>query len=292
MGSTGNGWSIDAQLTMGAVRLNVGDLDAMARFYEKVCGLERIEETPNRVRLGAGDRVSVELVSKPDAPRRPPRTSGLFHLAILVPDRFELARSIRRVLEGGWTFTGASDHLVSEAMYLDDPEGNGIEIYRDRPRDEWRRTADGEIAMATLPLDVESIVEELKANPDPTPCVHPDTHIGHVHLQVSDIPATEAFYSKLLGFDVMVRSYPGALFVSAGGYHHHLGLNTWAGVGVPPPPAGARGLDRFEVILQNDSELERLESRVEAGEADGRREAGGLLVADPSENRLLLRTGD
>jgi catechol 2,3-dioxygenase len=200
-----------------------------------------------------------------------------------------LARAIRRVVDADWSFTGASDHLVSEAMYLNDPEGNGIEIYRDRPREEWRRSATGELAMATLPLDVDSVIGELGGSPDPAPVAAPATHIGHVHLQVADLDDAEAFYSGVLGFDVMVRGYPGALFVSAGGYHHHLGLNTWAGTGAPPPPSGARGLDHFEIVLPNTDELERIERSIEAGDAEGSRLEGGLLVSDPSQNRALLK---
>ena len=153
-----------------------------------------------------------------------------------MPDRAELARSLRRVLDGRRGFTGASDHLVSEALYLDDPEGNGIEIYRDRPREEWRARA-GRCEMATLPLDVEGGAGAL---PDGTPdegC-RTGTRMGHVHLQVRDIPEAEALLRGGLGFEPTVRGYPGALFVSAGGYHHHLGLNTWGTAGAPPPPPG------------------------------------------------------
>ena len=280
--------SIHPDTSLGAVRLIVGDLRRMSSFYERALGLPVIESTADSVRLGVGGKVSVELVGRPDAPVRPPRTTGLFHLAVLVPSRIDLARAIRRVVAADWSFTGASDHLVSEAMYLDDPEGNGIEIYRDRPRGEWRRSPDGDLAMATLPLDVDSVIGELGGSPDPAPVAAPDTQIGHVHLQVADIEEAESFYSGILGFDVMVRGYPGALFVSAGGYHHHLGLNTWAGPGAPPPPPGARGLDWFEVVLPDAAELERIERLLEAGDVESTRHDGGLLVTDPSRNRALL----
>ena len=280
--------SIHPDTSLGAVRLNVADLQRMSSFYERAVGLPVIESTADTVRLGVDGKASVELVGRPDAPIRPPRTTGLFHLAVLVPSRIELARAIRRVVDADRSFTGASDHLVSEAMYLDDPEGNGIEIYRDRPREGWRRSPDGDLAMATLPLDVDSVIGELGGSPDPAPVAAPATHIGHVHLQVSDIDEAEAFYSRILGFDVTVRGYPGALFVSAGGYHHHLGLNTWAGRGAPPPLAGARGLDWFEIVLPDDSELDLIESRLESGDVKATRHAGGLLVTDPSENRIFL----
>jgi catechol 2,3-dioxygenase len=278
--------SIAAGTRLGAVRLTVGDLDRMSGFYQTALGLPVIDSTVDSVRLGTDRGAAVELVLHPDAPPRPPGTTGLFHLAVLVPSRLELARAIRRVVDAEWGFTGASDHLVSEAMYLDDPEGNGIEIYRDRPRQEWRRNQNGELAMATLPLDVDDIVGELTRDPEPAPIAAPDTHIGHVHLQVRDIPEAEEFYNGLIGFDVMVRSYPGALFVSAGGYHHHLGLNTWASAGAPPPPEGARGLDRFEIVVPDGSDLDKIEGMVSSAE----RTDEGLLVTDPSHNRALIRT--
>jgi catechol 2,3-dioxygenase len=281
--------SIHPDTRLGAVRLTVGDLQSMSDFYESALGLAVIASTPAKVRLGAGDRAAVELVHRPDAPVRPPRTTGLFHLAVLVPSRIELARAIRRVVDAEWSFTGASDHLVSEAMYLNDPEGNGIEIYRDRPREEWRRTPDGELAMATLPLDVEDIIGELGGSPDPAPTAASDTHIGHVHLQIRDVDEAERFYAGILGFDVTVRSYPGALFVSAGGYHHHVGLNTWAGAGAPPPPRDARGLDLFEVYVPDEEEITRIERDLEAAGSRSERREEGLLVTDPSSNRALIQ---
>ena len=183
-----------------------------------------------------------------------------------------------------WALSGASDHLVSEALYTSDPEGNGIEIYRDRPREEWP-VANGELQMDTLPLDLASIAAEAgDAGP-----MAPGTTIGHVHLNVADISASESFYSGLLGFAPTVRGYPGALFVSAGGYHHHLGLNTWAGEGAPPPPAGGLGLDRFEVLVPDSGEVQAAARRLgEAGVAVSE-EDGGLAFADPSRNGVLLR---
>jgi catechol 2,3-dioxygenase len=275
---------------VGAVRLRVPDLDRVTDFYERAIGLGTRARSGDVVQLGAGDDGSVvELVGAPDAPRRPPRTTGLFHLAILVPDRAELARAIHRVTDAGWRLSGASDHLVSEALYLADPDGNGIETYRDRPREEWRRT-DGQIEMATLPLDLESVLGELDgAETEPGP-IADGTRIGHVHLNVADLDAAEAFYAGVLGFDVTVRGYPGALFVSAGGYHHHIGLNTWAGEGAPAPPPGSRGLDRFELVLPDDEAFAAVERRLDAAGVDVRREAAGIGVVDPSGNRLVLRT--
>jgi len=233
---------------IGAVHLIVRDLERSVDFYEQAIGFERTGSEPGIASLGAGGATLLVLHGEPEAPPRPPRTTGLFHFAILVPSRLELGRSLARLAANGWQLTGASDHLVSEAVYLNDPDGIGIEIYRDRPREEWEH--DGEqIRMATLPLHLDSIVAELGGPDDATVRVADGTRIGHVHLNVADLDDSEGFYCGELGFDVTVRGYPGALFVSAGGYHHHLGLNTWNGDGVPPPPAGAIGLERYEVVV-------------------------------------------
>jgi catechol 2,3-dioxygenase len=228
----------------------------------------------------------VELVSAPTATPAPTFSTGLFHLAILVPDRAELSRALRRVIEQGWRLTGASDHLVSEALYLRDPEGNGIEIYRDRPRDQWGHEGN-EIRMATLPLDLDSVLNE--AGDQPANGMPGGTTMGHVHLQVADIPAAEAFYNGALGLDVMVRSYPGALFVSAGGYHHHIGLNTWQSQGAPPPPEGSLGLDFYELVVPDAAARDEAAGRV-AESGDPVRVEDGVLAADPSGNRVLLTT--
>jgi catechol 2,3-dioxygenase len=229
----------------------------------------------------------VQLLSTPDAPPRPAGTTGLFHLAILVPSRLELARALRRVTESGWHLTGASDHLVSEAVYLRDPEGNGIEIYRDRPRAEWHRDG-GEIEMDTLPLDLEGVLGELADDNMAPGGMAPGTRLGHVHLNVADIDASERFYAGALGFDVTVRGYPDALFVSAGGYHHHVGLNTWIGEGAPPPPPGARGLDRIEVVVPTAADVDAAAQRLTDSGVESQRGAEGLTTVDPSGNRVLL----
>jgi catechol 2,3-dioxygenase len=241
---------------IGRVRLRVADLGLVRSYYERTIGLR-------------GDAASlVELIDDPDAPPAPAGSTGLFHLAILVPDRPSLARAVKRVVDSGERFTGASDHFVSEALYLRDPEGNGIEIYRDRPRSEWEYGPGGELKMGTVALDVDSVMAELPDGPDPG--MPEGTTIGHVHLHVADLRSSEAFYAGDLGLDVTVRSYPGALFLSRDGYHHHVGLNTWQGEGAPPPPPGSRGLEDFVMTLPDA-------------------EAGPL--ADPSGNRVIVRSG-
>lgn len=249
--------SIDPGASLGRVALTVRDLAGMSDFYERVVGLRAIETGEGRALLGAGETPLVELVEDLEAPPRPPRTTGLFHLAILVPGRAELARSLRRLVETRWPLAGASDHLVSEALYLGDPEGNGIEVYRDRPRADWRRDGD-ELRMATLPLDLNDLLGELGGESVAGSAVPSGTSMGHVHLNVADLAASERFYADRLGFDVTARGYPGALFLAAGGYHHHIGVNTWRGEGVPPPPAGSLGLRSFEIVVPGAAQEEEL----------------------------------
>jgi catechol 2,3-dioxygenase len=233
----------------------------------------------------------VELHGDASAPRLDPRATGLFHLAVLVPSRLDLAYGLTRLAETRWPLDGASDHLVSEALYLSDPDGNGIEIYRDRPRQEWREV-DGQLQMATLPLDLRSVASEIGRSGSSQSQAHAPagTRIGHVHLQVSELERTETFYAGVLGFEVMVRGYPGALFVSAGGYHHHIGLNTWHSAGSPPPAPGTVGLRSFVIELPSQAELEQVLGRVsDAGLPSEPIETGdGHIVHDPSGNALEL----
>ena len=283
--------TIDPATSLANVELVVGDLDAQAGFYRDAIGLRELRRANGIAELGApdGDRPLVTLIERPDAPVRPRGTTGLFHLALLVPDRAELARALNRVTARGQRFTGASDHLVSEALYLDDPEGNGIEIYRDRPREEWAR-ANGELQMATLPLDVEGVLASAPSG-DAGEGMAAGTTLGHVHLQVASIPAADTFYTDGIGFDATVRGYPGALFVSAGGYHHHIGLNTWAGEGAPPPPAGARGLRSYTIVLPDEAALEATLAAVTAAGIEAWEDDDGrTVVPDPSGNRAVLAT--
>lgn len=236
---------------IGRVRLRVADLARVRDYYERTIGLRVLDENGDTVTLGA-DAPLVELVGDPAAQPAPPGSTGLFHLAILVPSRPELARSIRRVVDSGERFTGASDHFVSEALYLRDPEGNGIEIYRDRPREQWEYEPDGQLRMGTVALDLPDVVTEMPTDEDRG---MPDgTVMGHIHLHVSDLGEAEAFYVDRLGLDVTVRGYPGALFVSHDGYHHHVGLNTWQGAHGPAPPPGSRGLIDYELFLKDVAE--------------------------------------
>ena len=231
--------------SLGAVELTVAELDAQAAFYRDAIGLREIRRVGDTVELGVpgGDTPLVSLVGRPDAPRRPPRTTGLFHLALLVPSRADLARTLHRVTGAGHRFTGASDHLVSEALYLDDPEGNGIEIYCDRPREDWPYV-DGQLEMATLPLDVEGILASIPSA-DAGDGIAAGTRIGHVHLQVAALPAAEAFYVGALGFEPTVRALSGRAVRLSGR--------------LPPPPRaqhlGGSGSTRSARRLARDEEL-------------------------------------
>jgi len=282
---------------IGAVSLTVSDPSRVTRFYEQVLGLSSGTGDDGSVVLRAGEGPPlIELHPDSGAPARDARAPGLFHLAVLMPDRPALAMALARLAATRWPLDGASDHLVSEALYLSDPEGNGIELYRDRPRHEWPRR-DGSLAMDTLPLDLNALLGELSSEsaetvtqPDRVEPLAPEgTTMGHVHLRVSDLGEAEEFYVGALGFEVTVSSYPGALFVSAGGYHHHLGLNTWHSAGSPPTPPGTAGLRSFEVVLPTEPELEKVLGRVDAAGLDVRPVAAGSLVRDPFGNGVLLR---
>ncbi len=284
---------------IGTVRLTVRDIDRSAHFYEELLGLVPEERPDGRLLLrpASGRSPLLELRADANAAARDPRLTGLFHFAILVPTRRALAVSLARLVGAHWSLSGASDHLVSEALYLEDPDGNGVEIYRDRDRSEWRRDQAGQLQMATLPLDLRVLLAELDAAP-PDPAtdhsIPAETRIGHIHLQVSELRDIEAFYCGVLGFDVMVRSYPGALFVSAGGYHHHIGLNTWHSRGATSPPLGAIGLRSYDVVFEEQRELDEVLDRARmagfAIDESPDRPGGGFVARDPSGNALVLTT--
>lgn len=241
---------LPADAHIGSVSLTVTNLERAVSFYRDVLGFHELSRQGPTAFLSANsDQVLIELLERRDAVPRPRRSTGLFHFAILVPSRAALGRSLRRLSDQQWPLSGVADHLVSEALYLNDPDGLGIEIYRDRPRDTWR-TANGELAMATDPLDVQSVADEPGAE-TPWQGLEAGTAIGHVHLQVPTLEAGEALYCDDIGFEPTVRGYRGALFVSAGGYHHHLGMNTWVGVNAPAPPENAVGLRSFSIVASD-----------------------------------------
>jgi catechol 2,3-dioxygenase len=281
--------AIHPDTSLSTVRLTVTDLARSRAFYEQAIGLSGAEQADGSIALGVlGEQPLVELHGDMSAPPLDRGATGLYHLAILVPSRTDLAFALARLARARWPLDGASDHLVSEALYLPDPDGNGIEIYRDRPREQWQRV-NGQLAMSTLPLDLQSVLEEIEGAPAIQSHAPSGTRIGHVHLQVSDIAEAEEFYSGVLGFDVIVRGYPGALFVSAGGYHHHIGLNTWHSRGAGPARDGAIGLRSFTVTLPDAEALEGVLVRVRAAGVAVQESGDGALIRDPFGNDILLR---
>jgi catechol 2,3-dioxygenase len=270
---------------MGAVHLTVSDLERSLAFYQEALGFRVQERVGSVARLGAGREPLVVLTEQRGA-RQVRNHSGLYHFAILTPSRLALAQSLRRLAELRVP-VGGGDHLVSEAAYLSDPDGNGIEIYRDRPRATWAYEH-GEIKMDTLPLDFRGILAELEGDQSAWAGLAPETVLGHMHLHVNDLAQAHRFYHDLVGFDLMVNYGGSALFFSAGGYHHHLGTNTWAGVGAPPAPPDAVGLRHYEVRLANREEQERLAERLQAGGVAYETRDEGLFVRDPAGNGVLF----
>jgi catechol 2,3-dioxygenase len=282
--------SISPETTIGFLTLAVADLERSLAFYTNVIGFKVLTRTDKRVVLGADEAVPLLVLETQEqaVPWQQNRT-GLYHFAILVPNRVELARSLYRLAETHYRLDGSADHLVSEALYLSDPEGNGIEIYRDRPRSEWT-WGNGRVRMASDPLDIRGILAELVYEPGQWHGLHPQTIIGHMHLQVADIAQAEAFYSGVLGFDV-VASMPSALFVSAGGYHHHIGMNIWHSRNAPRPPANMVGLRFFTITIPDETEKERIMARLQAAKVAFEQYDGAVLVTDPSGNGLRLTVG-
>ncbi len=251
-----NDFRLSDQAHIGYVHLQVSNLKRSLHFYETLVGLKRAIDLGDTVVLSASGKAPyhILLTERPGARPKPERSSGLYHVAIRFPSRRELAKVFRRLYAHDTAFQGFSDHLVSEAIYLADPDENGVELYVDRPRAQWA-IEKNQIQMATLPLNLDSLLSELREEDSDADPIDSNTDIGHVHLQVSDLPAAGEFYNGLLGFDVTQRSYPGALFLSAGGYHHHIGVNTWAGRGVPPPPNDAAGLLSFGISIPDQQSM-------------------------------------
>lgn len=239
-------------MRISSIQLRTADLGRLRDFYADTLGFEPVESAEGRLELFADTDLEplVTIEEEKGATPRPEFTTGLYHVAFLLPNRLELARLLARLAEQRYPLQGFADHGVSEAIYLADPDGNGIELYVDRPREEWPRK-DGELEMFTHPLDLENLLLEID---DKTPAwdgIHPETGIGHIHLQVSDLAQSGEFYHNVLGYDFVQKNFPGAFFLSTGGYHHHVGLNTWNSKGAPAPPRESMGLVRFGVETQD-----------------------------------------
>jgi catechol 2,3-dioxygenase len=277
---------IAATTTVGAVHLTVSALDRSLEYYEHAIGLETLERSPALARLGTGGRELLVLHEEPGA--RPAHGyTGLYHFALLVPERIDLARWLAHAAHGRVRLVGLSDHFVSEAIYLNDPDGHGIEIYRDRPREGW----EGQVGerLTTMPLDVDDLLGVLDdPASEPFPGLPAGTVMGHVHLRVAAIPPAISFYRDVLGFGLMAQLAGQAAFLSAGGYHHHLGANTWESAGAPPSPAGTAALRHATIVLPDATERDRALGRVEESGIPVLDGADGPSVVDPSGNRLVL----
>jgi catechol 2,3-dioxygenase len=276
---------VSPETRMGAVELTVADLDRTLDYWQNQIGLRVRSRDGDRASLGT-DSELLRFVEEPDARPAPGRT-GLFHVALLVPDRASLARWLAHAARDRVPLSGLSDHRVSEAIYLRDPDGHGIEIYADRPRAQWEGLV--EQLMTTLPLDTVDLFGELV-----DPAVEPfeglpdGTVVGHTHLRVANVDDTVAFYRDVLGFGLMTQLGPQAAFLSAGGYHHHIGGNTWESAGASPPPPGAAALRHATIVLPDVAERDRVVARVADAGQEPMARKDGVLVRDPSGNALLL----
>jgi catechol 2,3-dioxygenase len=277
----GRGTGRDARI--GAVTLVVSNIERALAFYAGLLGLWMHRVGEGTAALGAGADDLLILVEDREA-RPAIDCTGLFHLAIRVPSRLELAHSLQRMIYARRTLTGFADHLVCESLYLDDPDGNGVEIYADRAVEDWPLTDGGCVEIATDPLDLYLVLASATGRSLPPQQVELGTTIGHVHLRVAATESAEAFYREVIGLDVMARWERSSL-LAAGGYHHHIGVNHAASAGAPPPPAGSLGMREFELIV---SDLDQVRDRV-GGDAE--REDGSLTAVDPSGNRIVVRAG-
>ncbi|HSH02390.1 MAG TPA: VOC family protein [Anaerolineae bacterium] len=261
---------------IGTLTLTVRDLNRQIQFYTTIIGLTLLNQTPTNATLGSPTKPLINLHANPQAQRHQPAT-GLFHLAILLPTRSHLAHWLFHFLSLGYQLPGAADHGVSEALYLNDPEGNGIEIYRDRPRHQWPMNGQ-HIAMVSERLDFNNLLADRPSQPFTT---LPDkTTLGHIHLMVNNLTTNLNFYTQTLGFTLMQGNYPGAKFIAAGGYHHHLGLNTWHSANAPAPPADALGLHHYTIRLPHQTALDQLTTHLATQDLNPHD------LTDPAGNRL------
>jgi catechol 2,3-dioxygenase len=276
---------------MDAVSLRVGDLETMSSYYANALALEPIEERSrgsevHRV-LGRGGTPMVRLISTPGLPAVDPRQAGLFHTAFLFDDAPALAATVLRAAQDQrGHFTGSSDHLVSEAFYFTDPEGNGIELYVDRDRADWQYR-DGELQMSTLYLDPNAYLQNNLDEDVLKNVSRAAGKVGHVHLQVGDIPTARAFYIDALGFETTVGSYPGALFASAGGYHHHIAMNTWNSAGAGPRAAGL-GLGAVSITVPGRDDLDALIARLVHHKLPFADDGRSIVVTDPWNTQVTV----
>lgn len=274
--------SIDPGTQLGFVSLTVSDLDRSLTFYHDLVGLALLRRTEGMAVIGAGDAALMVLVEDPGAAPWTSGYTGLHHSAIVLPTRADLGRLYRRLLDHGYEPIG-EEHRASEAIYFDDPDNHRIEVYQDRPRDTWSDMGGG-------PFDAEGLVAAAGAENKSWEGLPPGTRLGHMHLRVGDIERAKEFYHGVLGFDVMSQM-PEALFVSAGGYHHHLGMNVWQSKGACAPPAHMAGLRFFTIDLPNEDAMKAVADRVAEAGGTPERTSGGVVVRDPWDTTMVLRSG-
>ncbi|TRZ36102.1 VOC family protein [Niallia circulans] len=268
------------------ITLKVKDLEKMISFYKEIIGFQILEQTDSKAALSAdGKTALLHLEKLEEAEDKRRRTTGLYHFALLVPTREDLGAQLQHLLESGYPLQGASDHNVSEALYLGDPEGNGIEIYRDRAADEW--AWDGEfVKMDTLQMDAQGVLDsgsQLQWNGLPK-----ETKMGHIHLHVAELAETADFYVKGLGFDIVQKYGTQAFFISTGKYHHHIGLNTWNGVGAPAPKETNPGMKYFDLKVPSHAAREEIAARLTDMNAEVKQDNNAYYVKDPSGNTIRL----
>ena len=280
-------FSATTPISIARVGLKARDADALAAYYRNLLGFEELRRSGNRIALGAGGRELLEIEGSAALKPDDPRSAGLYHTAFLFPSRADLARWTQSAIDRKIGIDGASDHLVSEAIYLDDPEGNGIEIYRDRERSEWTYAPDGTVKMATHRLDLQALYEE--APKEGWTGQENGTVIGHIHLQVSDIPQADAFFRDVLGLDIMAR-YPGASFFATGKYHHHVAANVWNSRGQPKRQDGMSGLSDYTIRFNDPAKLEAAVKALDAQAIATTRSGDTVSLVDPWGIGLRLST--
>ncbi len=282
--------SIDPATDVGIVALTVANLDRSIAFYTEAMGLSVLRRSDPDAILGVAGRPLLILREQPGAlPWMTDNMTGLYHFAILTPTRADLGRWLRHYLSTGNPPPGQGDHVVSEALYLRDPDGHGIEVYRDRPREGWR-WINGRVQMGGGPVDVRGLLADAASSGQPWTGLAAGTRLGHVHLQVGDVDLAERFYHGVLGFDVVARM-PSALFVSAGGYHHHLGLNTWHSQGAPPAPPDTAHLRFYTLALPSEAARAEVVARLAAAGIPYQQRGSAVAVGDPWQNLILLHVG-
>src|SRR3954447_4810438 len=279
--------TLPASLRVGPVHLTVSDLGRSIAFYERSIGLQLARREGAGAALGAGGEDLLVLTEEPDA-RPAGRHAGLYHFALLHPSRLELARAAQRLIETETPVSGASDHKISEAIYLPDPDGNGIELAADRSREHWGDLGDPTSHGGPEPLDMAGLMAMVSGAPLEERASD-GLRVGHLHLHVGDVEGALGFWRDLIGFEVMTR-FPSAAFISAGGYHHHLGLNTWRGEGVGAMPARSVGPRHWTIVLGSPGDVAAVAARLEAAGARVEREPDGLRTRDPWNNAVLVRS--